>query len=392
MGVTSEIVPDNILGLVISEYATKIGHEINFDDDVIINEGDEIVKIYEDSDVKIHSCMTGADSKNVEMYALNPDKVKLVTYKNLARALLWTCDDGTKVLDRSYPAGTQFIKLLRGWAKKNNFVLRDNPDQLITGNVHLSDNKVHTITMAHKGVFPYLDTFHYGTNIEGDYSDEGTIELSNYKNEDTDYLFNGTEGDLTLNREECYKCEQRIRRGDSGGEYNGNFYCSDCWVENFVECNGCNETLRINSDDIETGADENIYCSSCFVENFATCCECGEVERKNDIISTVDDDPYCVGCSEKYLEQCPKCDDWVLKERIINVETMDKNVEPLKMCESCVSFAEPSFPQCDKCKKYVNYPLVKNFCYDCYPGLYTGQYDLPYTPLEKALNRFIKKL
>ena len=137
--------------------------------------GDDITKAYRDS-IGGKSCMTGsnADSR-IGIYALNPDKVQMVIFDKMARALLWTCDDGTRVMDRIYPNDGGHVDVLHNWCKMHGIIYRvDN--SLPSGTVRLSDGSIRKVTVIHDGSAPYLDTFHYGL------IDDNKIELSNDSN------------------------------------------------------------------------------------------------------------------------------------------------------------------------------------------------------------------
>jgi len=129
--------------------------------------GKDIMKVYEKEGNRFDSCMAGDCSIFTKLYALNPKKVKLVVLRDkkkviVARALLWTCDNGSIVLDRVYPSGSKYTDMFVSWAKGKGFLMRDHVDSY-DSRAQLSGKKVKvTLKFPKALVFPYLDTFKYG--------------------------------------------------------------------------------------------------------------------------------------------------------------------------------------------------------------------------------------
>lgn len=122
--------------------------------------GKDLVKAYAD-DVGCPSCMTGeARSSALSLYRTNPDKVCLVVGMgddgSVSRALLWTCDDGTKVLDRVYP-GTD--EGLNNWAAENGYLIHH---YVLHARLDWDRTLTVTMTMPEEDPddgYPYMDTF-----------------------------------------------------------------------------------------------------------------------------------------------------------------------------------------------------------------------------------------
>lgn len=128
------------------------------------------------------SCMTiEGYGRMTQLYSANPDKVQLVLIKNnnnlIGRSLLWTTDQGVKVLDRVYPSdkGPQ-TNAAHHWARKNNY---DYKIKQSYGAGYLKSRRSdYTITLKNNcKVFPYIDTFFY-CNVNPRNSDKIVLSLS----------------------------------------------------------------------------------------------------------------------------------------------------------------------------------------------------------------------
>lgn len=87
----------------------------------------------------------------------------------------------------------------------------------------------------------------------------------------------------------CSVCGAEIKIGESGAEFQGEYYCNHCLAEKTVICECCNE--RILRDD----AVEDRVCHDCYVDYYCRCQECGTLVHENDA-QYIGDDPYCDSC------------------------------------------------------------------------------------------------
>jgi len=116
---------------------------------------EDILKFYVEAERKTPSCMTGAhNTEKIRMYAENPDKVCLVTANNIGRALLWTADDGAKLLDWVYPSRTPHAQIILDWAAWRKY-------PAISDYNHLNPIKPMKVTMKTTASYPRLDTLYY---------------------------------------------------------------------------------------------------------------------------------------------------------------------------------------------------------------------------------------
>ena len=109
------------------------------------------------------SCMEGSNYYRVEIYAMNPEKCSLLVYKKEGRALLWTCDDGNKYIDRLY-GNNKVTALLQLWAKDNGY------------NSCYRTGKDLKVTLKYRTYLPSIDTFQ---NIVWDHPNKTMICYSN---------------------------------------------------------------------------------------------------------------------------------------------------------------------------------------------------------------------
>jgi len=297
----------------------------------------DFFKIIKGSDVKFyytniasHSCMTGNKSSFIDIYAANPDKVSLVTAKDYSRALLWTCDDGTIVLDRVYPSGSKSVNIIRKWAAEKGYVLRDNPDRVIKtfNNISLSDGKQHFVTMKKTLHFPYTDTFCYGTHLNNQ-----EILLTNFQKNNS-FVLHSPYG-VYLNITKCKNCASTLLESNCH-LYNDDIYCEPCWKLQFFNCYRCARFFLKESRHFLSGS---FYCEECFKKHGITCAYCNKIGLNSDR-KTKERKDICISCSQRYFEYCDFCGFFDIKTNIITKSGYH--------CKDC--FAKV-FATCLHCKK-----------------------------------------
>ena len=360
MKINSSLLSDEVLNSFSQEFIRYLvsTQEVSLNKRIKYLSGSKITSHY--SNAITNSCMTGEDSTYVELYGLNPDKVSLVVLDSFARALLWTCDDGTKVLDRIYPSGSKEVAILTQWAIDKGYVRRLNPDRAgYEEDEQLSDFSVRSITLKYADYFPYMDTFKFAKKI----SDDEVIisNLKSYFDSRNDFCEAiHTDGKLPWDAvPHCECCEERIRRGDDY-ERHGMTYCSQCFNERFTMCSECDDYE--DNDDINYVEGENIYvCNHCLNRGFTTCEGCNESIRNRKIIQTGDGDFVCESCLEGNYSTCESCEDYY---HIDNLTTADNNL----YCEDCLTSHCKKCSYCDKFHENKNIQTIineKSYCDDC---------------------------
>jgi len=249
------------------------------------------------------SCMTDEPEDDpfnpLQIYAHNPDKVALVLYRapdlpenanGYARALLWTCDDGSRVLDRIYPDNRGVhVAAMRAWATScgycnrryqgmpdDDHVMVDMVSQALNGR-SITKNLTLEVTLqkAPHGRIPYLDTFHWGV------SRVNTFVVTNDKG-DQELEFDGTHGGYS----------------DIQPEYD--WYCGRCGEGHMDYDSSC--SVRVGS----SGA-EVTWCEYCVDYYAITCARCEDVVPTRTSRS-VDGEPWCPSCIETHANTCESCD------------------------------------------------------------------------------------
>ena len=311
------LLADRIFGTLASEDAGETGFTIVH--------GDAILQAYADS-LGGDSCMTGKspdDSENtVALYAINPDVVGLLLYRGpglpedangAARALLWTCPCGTRILDRIYPNNGTHVDAMRQWAKRQGIVNRIHesmPDD--NEQVSLSDGKSYDLRlkMPRNGKVPYLDTFHWGVR--------GSCQT----------------------RVSTDPCDEPHRFDNTCGGYSE-------VEDNRSSCNRCGD--QCDDDDLYTCGD-NSYCSYCADRHTFVCTRCDERHHNGDMCS-VGDETWCAECAEEHTETCSECG-----------SVFDNNKDEIEhgLCSDCGS-------DCEECgKRTLNDDLNSDgLCEDC---------------------------
>lgn len=257
------------------------------DDEVEILSGQDLASFY--TKTKIHSCMTGSSTR-AKLYAENPNSIKLVVLKpQKARALLWICDDGTKILDRIYPLDGKYSAKLRAWATKNNIILKSQATQ-----------KFVTVTFD-KIQLPYIDTFYH---IKLD-EEKKLIKLSN-------------------KHTGCKYIEDELP-----SDYN---YHYNPFTYTFNICNGCKHMTKSSLKEIRLCDGKIIkLCSNCLYR-YRRCLHCKYYYEYHFPHRFGD---FCKTCAKKHAQKCGKCHIYFEKtQKFVKAKKYNrKNI--IKICNNC---------------------------------------------------------
>jgi hypothetical protein len=166
---------ENIKGYEVEEL---VNHLKSADlDELKLVRGKKILWAYHcdnyDEDSTMGSCMRyDYAQKYLEMYVVNPNQVACLVLVNpengkvRGRALVWTCEDGTKYMDRVYTTNTKYRVEFNTFAEENNISTNSPQDDVI---------------LDHGGEFdyyPYMDTFEWYTPEDDRLSaDDGELRL-----------------------------------------------------------------------------------------------------------------------------------------------------------------------------------------------------------------------
>lgn len=183
LGISNNIFPDyrlehfsfNIIGNIMKLKKNYVGI-------IKILRGEDILDFYVKSNKTSWSCMTGAaNTDKIRMFAENLDKICLVTSLDVGRALLWTDDEGKKLLDYSYPSGTIYSKLIKIWAKDRGYYTIEDGSW---------NAPKMTVTVKTTKLYPRLDTLHWATLDK----ENNKAVLRNFKHDDTTHSMRSTDG------------------------------------------------------------------------------------------------------------------------------------------------------------------------------------------------------
>ena len=157
----------------------------------------------------------------------------------------------------------------------------------------------------------------------------------------------------------CFDCEKELMN-DEINEYDGKYYCMECFSEQYVFCADCNDVLP--KDEAEN-YDGNYYCEECFYERYTVCVECDEVIKKENA-RCVDLNDYCEECFHQNYIICVHCD---------NPSHMDYSyyVDHGEMC--CEHCFYEYYTVCDRCSETIsrdNAVFLNDgtYCEECAPS------------------------
>lgn len=155
----------------------------------------------------------------------------------------------------------------------------------------------------------------------------------------------------------CYHCGERC---SDEYEFDGSYYCEDCFNEVVVTCYKCGDYCYRDS---AVYADGDWFCEDC-ANDYLVCCDyCSEYVYKEDACRAEDTGEYfCQSCADRRLHQCDHC--WCY----FSEELTEVNDE--YFCEECLS---ERFECCDECGAYVDDVTEVEgdyYCYDCLDELF----------------------
>jgi hypothetical protein len=290
--------------------------------------GDKIVEAYESS-IGESSCMTG-ENDYTKFYAINP-KVSMVIYDQKARALLWECDCGHRILDRIYPNDGCHVPIIHNWAKEHGILTRVNNSLPDEDYVQVSDNGDHVVTMNLFRCYPYLDTFHFGDIVDS------RVVLRNTK-KDCSMIFDHTAGGYSTSS--CIICERCSGEADEEDFYyvDREIWCYSCYDDYAGRCTSCNE-LFPGDDLIYLEDSESSLCSRCCDRYTAPCKDCTDLFLTEEMTG-IGEELVCNRCMDDYT-RCSEC--W----------SYEKNVTKIGKHDYCDECRDDKFIFCSECDEWA---------------------------------------
>ena len=352
LNISTDEIDDNTLAQI---SALLFGHTTDAKADITIISGQAITDAYINN-FGGSSCMTGNNSDYVAIYADNPDKVSLVQYRNSinARALLWTANCGTRILDRIYPNDGQHIPALHKWAIDNNIIHRSYNSLPNGDHVRLSDSADYEVTLKHQGTFPYMDTFCWADEVDGN-----SMTVSNSKDGCFNIVLQDTAGGHS-EQQQCGNCNGSVD-DEEAYSMEGQIWCSSCYDDHFTCCENCYET--VGNDEMVQVTEENGYddyiCEDCARSKYYQCDHCQEWHAI--LTETEQGHAYCDDHINSYAKMCDGCNEWH-EENTTETEDSEETY-----CPDCLP---DNAEKCQVCKNWFEYGVTEHasyteICEDC---------------------------
>ncbi|MCX7610273.1 MAG: amidoligase family protein [Ignavibacterium sp.] len=150
----------------------------------------------------------------------------------------------------------------------------------------MSENRLFNNTNPQENDFP-LECYHCQCTIESE-SDFGTIY------DDEPYC--------TECVRECVSCSEIVPKDSGKINFHDDFYCESCAKRELAECYYCDETFDRESLHSING---NYVCSECYSEYYVQCYDCGDDILLDDSYIDLNDHRFCEYCWENsdYVER-----------------------------------------------------------------------------------------
>ena len=313
----------------IQDMTVKLQAEYIFDAEMKIVKGEKIRHYYHweqynrdmNTESLQNSCMRHTSCTEYFDLYVNSDKVSLLVAETpngiIGRAILWVTDCGTKLMDRIYGNGMA-VNNFKEWAKNNGYIHKykqsySNDTEWITSIGEVID-KTYEITLnnATNG-YPYMDTFKYTDDVDGD-----LITLTN--NEDYNgYTLDSTDGGPWENRIETvdgqFYNQDEVRYIQYGDVTEGYYYEDETFycdydneyyhIDDSVETDNGYTVYResdsivyIEYTDTYTHVDNAIYSEHheeyILIKKSVTCVINGDIWKDQSNVLTIDDTEYIV--------------------------------------------------------------------------------------------------
>ena len=275
---------------MVQTISQKLKAIYTFDAEIVVVDGKDIQKYYHHSaynntmrtESLQNSCMRHSSCEDFfALYVDNPNKVQMAIAKTpdgiIGRALMWTTDNGTKIMDRIY--GNEItINAIKNyahqWGYMHKRVQSYHNDTEFVSPIGEAVDSTYEITLNNKGnLFPYMDTFKYTMDIES-----SEIIITNNSDSD-DYVLDSTEGgpgNLTQCVDGRRYHEDDVTYIEYGNVEEGYYHNDDtAWCEWSSEsyhtddmintvCGNwvyrdCNDLIYLEDDDTYCHMDDSVY-------------------------------------------------------------------------------------------------------------------------------------
>lgn len=260
-----------------------------------------------------HSCMTEDSAYKTEMYALNPNRVRLLIVQSgnsSGRVLIWFADDKKLYYDRIYSDSLRCEDFIRErmaeWKIPSVYRPRhEGKDPVTVSGLKWNNGKC-----------PYLDSLVFGKLFKS--SIRITTKMKRgYKNIQT------TSGVFDKTNLVCY-------------------------------CYGCGLPI-FNNQEYYNIEDSTYICGECYnTDRYEHCDVCNDVRSTYNLTHMPDDRSVCRVCKCTHYSKCQRCDTWHVPDTMLKVGE-------ITLCGDCLRL----YPICKKCNTHV-VELTKNeLCIMC---------------------------
>lgn len=103
----------------------------------------------------------------------------------------------------------------------------------------------------------------------------------------------------------CDECGCVIEDNDERHDINGTTLCEDCFVDMYMICDYCGETVHRDDAYYHEGTN-SICCPDCYHDNYTRCENCGDYVHNDDIHDS-EDGYICTYCRDNYYRMCDDC-------------------------------------------------------------------------------------
>ncbi len=344
--------------------------------------GEELADAYYESPYW-GSCMSG--KRYFDMLANNPNKVSLVKILRsgewVGRALLWTTNEGTRVLDRVYPSDTgHHVQAAWEWALKHGYDYREGQTCGDYSTQRGRDDYKVTLKVGSADEFPYLDTFKY-TNDNPRIESRITLRMDSGT-----YTFNETDGAFAGDEEtySCCHCGDRVTDDDCRTNDDGEIYCETCYGERYVylsyrhhgqsvegeyrrnDCSDCHHCGETRYDDHMTDVEGDMFCDDCVDDHAGRCDECEERFRFANL-TECDGGSFCEDCLPTVSAECEECGARHLLDNMEEVDSLGPGLirgqqqyacsECMVPCRHCGE-DRPASSECRSCASKTQLVLI----------------------------------
>jgi hypothetical protein len=355
LGITPEQISDPLIGKMSSDLSAYVWPEDM--NKVVSLFGEEIVKAY--SVYEGSSCMKWGNSKYVEVYAKNPDIVRLMAIMEgeeehercYAKAIVWMGKE-REYLDRVYHADE-----MQHYGRAI-YMKAINEGVDVSKNPYCGRNDIPSgefcLDVSGCEYMPYFDS------LSGCLKQEGSLVYLTPDRED----FHSVHGlglskcecglTVAINIEICPSCNEELYSNCCSNCHAfvseeetylvyAESYCEECYDSLFFMCDSCGCTH--NRDDGRLINEEALYCEDCTMEYASYCEHCNEWFFNSNMHTMHDSDPICEYCFESDGAYCEECRDSFF------TEDMEEDTNGNMYCQTCAS---DKLFICEDCEEYCH--------------------------------------